>query len=327
MVAFSGGRDSSGLLALAVDVARSEGLDLPVPVTLRFPHAPLANEDRWQELVVGHLGLNDWVRLYYGDELDYVGPWAQRAMAEHGILWPANWYVHMPSLELAGPGSLVDGVDGDSIFEWGHLEAVEWLRLRQWPSRRALANVKDMLRSRGQRRRRFLESGFNLPWLSAYAKAEATKLQAEDVASEPLWYNQRPAWYLGSRHAQMLQWATQLLAERTRTLVVRPFLDPLFLASWVKLTGRTGFAGRTAAMHHLFGDFLPSAALERRDKGMYWHYWGSHSRALAATWSGEGVDPCYVDHQALRRAWQSDEHPTPDHRSALLLQSVWLARR
>lgn len=327
VVAFSGGRDSSALLAVAADVAKREGLEPPVPVSLRFPHAPFANEEQWQELVIGHLGLADWVRLEYGDELDYVGPWAKRALAEHGLLWPANWYVHMPSLEFAGEGSLIDGVDGDSIFDWGHLQAVQWIRQRTRPSRRALANAKDMLRSTRQRRTRFLNSGFDLPWLTPDAMAEATRLQADDVASEPIWYDSRAAWYLGSRHARMLEWTTRLLADRTGTLLVRPFLDPLFLASWAKLNGKAGFAGRTAAMRRLFGDLLPTAVIERSGKGMYWHYWGDHSRALAADWAGEGVDPLYVNHQALRRAWESKDYPTPDHRTALLLQSVWLARR
>jgi asparagine synthase (glutamine-hydrolysing) len=80
LVSFSGGRDSSAVLAAAVAVARREGLPEPVPVTLRAPHAPRADESAWQERVVGHLGLGDWVRLDAGDELDAVGPHARRAL-------------------------------------------------------------------------------------------------------------------------------------------------------------------------------------------------------------------------------------------------------
>src|SRR5579884_3063930 len=41
-VSFSGGRDSSAVLALATDAARRHGLELPVPVTMRFPSVTAA---------------------------------------------------------------------------------------------------------------------------------------------------------------------------------------------------------------------------------------------------------------------------------------------
>ena len=56
LLSFSGGRDSSALLAAAVAVARREGLDLPVPATLVFPQSEDSNEDEWQALVLRHLG-------------------------------------------------------------------------------------------------------------------------------------------------------------------------------------------------------------------------------------------------------------------------------
>ena len=37
VVAFSGGRDSAGLLAAATRAARRHGLPLPIPATYRFP--------------------------------------------------------------------------------------------------------------------------------------------------------------------------------------------------------------------------------------------------------------------------------------------------
>lgn len=326
VVAFSGGRDSSALLALAVDVARREGLPLPVAVTLRFPGEPAADESQWQEAVVHHLALQDWVRLEFADELDYVGPWARRVLREHGVLWPANTHVHLPVLEQARGGSLVDGVDGDSVFRWGFAGVSDLLRLRARPSRAALSNLRTRLSPPPTRRARLLGSGPFLSWLTPDADAEARRLLAADMASEPASYVKRLSWYVGSRHAGMLQWTTGLLARGTGTLLVRPFLDQVFLGAWAQETGSWGFRGRTAAMRQLFGDLLPSAVVERQDKAMFWHYWGAASRALAADWRGEGVDPSYVDHGLLRAAWASREYPTPDHRSALLLQSVLLAR-
>jgi asparagine synthase (glutamine-hydrolysing) len=327
IVAFSGGRDSSALLALAVDVARREHLPAPVPVTLRFRNAPMADESEWQELVIGHLGVEDWVRLEFDDELDYVGPFAQRVLERHGVLWPANAYIHVPILEHSSGGSLVDGVDGDSVFAWGYQAAIDLLFLRSRPTRPALSNLKTLLRPVSARARRLEPAAPFLPWLTAAADDGARARIATDSASEPVSYSRRLGWYLGSRHAQMLLWTTGLLASETDTLVVRPFLDPRFLAAWGRHTGRFGHRGRTAAIDELFGDLLPAAVVAREDKGMYWHYWGQASRSLARAWSGEGVDERYVDRDALVKAWATTEYPTPDHRTALLLQSAWLASR
>jgi hypothetical protein len=325
LVAFSGGRDSSALLALAVDVARREQLAPPVPITLRFRHAPAADESHWQELVVRHLGLHDWQRLEFDDELDFVGPWSQRALNRHGVLWPANGYVHLPMFAYAPGGSLVDGVDGDSVFAWGYGPAVDLLFLRTRPTRPALSNLRTMLLPVRARSSRLELQTPVVPWLTPEAEAETRRRIAKDSASEPVSYARRLAWYLGSRHAQMLLSTTSLLAEGTNTLVVRPFLDGLFLSAWGQQIGRTGFRGRTVAMKELFGDLLPIAIIERADKGMYWHYWGQASRHVARAWQGgAGVDERYVDTQALAETWASTDHPTPDHRSALLLQTVWL---
>ncbi len=88
-VSFSGGRDSSAVLAFATYVARKHGLDEPIPLTLRFPSTP-RDESRWQELVVAHLGLREWERIEVTVELDVLGDLACVGLTEHGLLWPAN---------------------------------------------------------------------------------------------------------------------------------------------------------------------------------------------------------------------------------------------
>src|SRR5215471_5458274 len=90
VVSFSGGRDSSLVLALAVDVARREGLSLPVPVTVRTAGDADAEELSWQESVVRHLGLDDWDRVAIGEELECIGTEAGQILLRHGVLWPAN---------------------------------------------------------------------------------------------------------------------------------------------------------------------------------------------------------------------------------------------
>ena len=115
-VSFSGGRDSSIVLAAATRVARREGLALPTPVTNRFPHAGPTDESEWQELVVRHLGLDDWLRIDHTDALDIVGPVARQVLERHGLLWPFNAHFHVPLLEAAEGGALLTGIGGDELF-------------------------------------------------------------------------------------------------------------------------------------------------------------------------------------------------------------------
>ncbi len=116
LVSFSGGRDSSAVLAVATALARKEGLPDPIPATNRFLDAPASDEAQWQEGVVAHLGLADWLRLEFTDELDAVGPYAQRALHRHGLLWPFNAHFHLPLIEATDGGSMLTGVGGDELF-------------------------------------------------------------------------------------------------------------------------------------------------------------------------------------------------------------------
>jgi len=323
VVAFSGGRDSSAMLALACDIARADGLPLPIPVTLRFPGVAEADETQWQETVVRHLRLDDWVRLEFDDELDYVGPWAQQVLQTHGLLWPANDYVDLPLLQQAGTGSLVDGVDGDSVFSSAYQRLVQTLRGRRRPGRAALGDAVFLLKSQRARQRDAYAHALRLPWLTQTAQHEMSELLAIEFAAEPFSYAKRVRWYHQSRYLGALRWTTELFAAQTGTAVVRPLVDPTFLTALAQSVGTLGFKGRTATMRWLFGDVLPAAVIERTSKASFPHYWGKASRLLAADWRGEGVDRRYVDHDVLREMWANDR---VDHRSALLIQSVWLAR-
>jgi asparagine synthase (glutamine-hydrolysing) len=322
VVAFSGGRDSSALLALAIDVARRDGLPLPVAVTMRFPGVAEADETQWQEIVVRHLGVDDWVRLDFGDELDYVGPWAQRVLRRHGVLWPANDYIDLPLLEQAGSGSFIDGVDGDSVFSSGYLRLMRSLRGRRRPGRAALRDLRFLLKSPAGRHAEAYRGSLRLPWLTPSAQHDMSELLAAEFATEPFSYAERLRWYHRSRYVGALQWTTQLFASEAGVAVVRPFLDPTFMTALAQSVGAFGFKGRSDMMRMLFGDLLPKSVLTRGTKASFPNYWGQASRTLAAEWQGEGVDPTYVDHDALRQAWSTERI---DHRSALLIQAIWLA--
>ena len=116
VISFSGGRDSSAILALATDVAGRDGLAPPIAVTLTFPGCPDTGETEWQELVLRHFGVEDWVRLPFDDELDVIGPYAQEVIRACGPLWPANVHSHLPIAEHAHGGTMLTGFGGDEVL-------------------------------------------------------------------------------------------------------------------------------------------------------------------------------------------------------------------
>src|SRR4051812_39991790 len=74
MVAFSGGRDSSLVLAVATDVARRDGLPEPVPLTRVFPSDAETHETDWQEQGIRHLWLAQGGRLRDPHQLQGINP-------------------------------------------------------------------------------------------------------------------------------------------------------------------------------------------------------------------------------------------------------------
>ncbi len=141
VVSFSGGRDSSAALAVATSVARREGLEPPVAFTLRFPGAPMTEENEWQAPVVRHLKLNDWEIRELSDEIDLVGQHAAPVLRRHGVLFPYNAFMHKPLLEAARGGSLLSGVGGDHLFQtW------RWRQHADVLARRARPVPRDALR-------------------------------------------------------------------------------------------------------------------------------------------------------------------------------------
>lgn len=116
VVLYSGGRDSAAVLAVAARIARREGLPDPLAVTVRFVTDPDSEETEWQELVVRHVGIQDWERIDVTDELDYLGPKMQANLGTHGVLWPAHAHLHQVATERAVGGSVLSGLHGDAVF-------------------------------------------------------------------------------------------------------------------------------------------------------------------------------------------------------------------
>ena len=325
-VSFSGGRDSSAVLAVATHVARREGLDAPIPATNVFPEAPASDESEWQQRVVSHLALEEWVRLEHGADLDCVGPVARDVLTRHGLLWPFNAYFHVPLFRLAAGGSLLTGIGGDEL-----LSRSTWARVVDVLQGRARPQPRDLLRAglafapRSVRRRVLGRRLQRYPWLRPDAQREFRDAWVEQSAREPVGWVAHLDWVRRLRYLRVGVTSLQILAAHDDVVISHPFLESSFSDAIATLPPRERFGTRGDAMRMFFADLLPGDVLARPVKtGFDTVFWNDASRRFAATWDGRGVDLALVDPDALAAEWSNDE---PDPRSFLLLQAVWLAQQ
>jgi asparagine synthetase B (glutamine-hydrolysing) len=326
LISFSGGRDSSAMLAVAADAARRHGLSDPVPAIMRFPGAPGTDETSWQELAMGHLGIREPELIELREELDALGPIATAVIGATGVMWPANAYMHVPILDRGRGGSLVTGAGGDELLGTIAARHVLLARRRARPRARdalsvPLAAVPRPLRAAVWRRRNAPPQ----PGLTRRGAARASRALAREEVSWPHRWDRSVAHWYRSRAYAALDHALAPMAAPRDVLVVNPFLDPGVLAELRAAGGATGFPGRTGAMRALFGDLLPEELIARRGKAAFNDaVWGPAVRDFASGWGGEGVDERDVDVAELRRHWLSAR---PDFGTALLLHAAWLASR
>jgi asparagine synthase (glutamine-hydrolysing) len=327
LVSFSGGRDSSAVLAVATAVARREGLALPVPATFRFALAPGSHEDDWQEHVVRHLALRDWERLPMTAELDSVGPVAQDVLMRHGLVWPSNAHFHVPLLRRAAGGSLLTGIGGDEVLgsqPWASARAV---LARRYQLRGAhVLPVAVALSPRPVRRWAVARRHeMRWPWLRPDVQRAVEGRLADWQSRTPISWRGAVAWWWRSRYRAVLSASMALLATDAGTQAVHPFLEEGVVGAVAGRFGAIGPDSRSAAMRALFEDVLPAAVMDRRSKAFFnGAFISDYSRSFAASWTGEGVDDSLVDPVALAKEWCAQQ---PDPRSMLLMQSAWLARR
>lgn len=328
VVSFSGGRDSSAVLAVAMLVARREGLPDPIPMTLRFPNVESADESSWQEQVVRHVGARHWERLELQEDLDILGPLARGLLLRHGLLWPVNTHFHQPIFASALGGTVVTGAGGDEV-----LSPSVWVRANRVLAGQVRPTPKDAARvalAYGPRRLRarwFVgdSAGLAMPWLRPAAQQQLERSYASSIAREPIGYG---AWLLRawwpSRTRQTVERSLAALAGDAGVQVVHPLEGNVFLARLAATHGRAGFASRTQAMQHLFGDVLPAGVLSRSSKASFDSaFLGADCRAFVEAWDGTGAPTSIVDPLALKAMWRG-EHGRVDGRSALLVQALWL---
>ena len=324
-VSFSGGRDSSAVLAVAVHVARTRGYPLPVPVVLRYPGREDTEESGWQDLVLGHLGLRDVVVHSIRRPEGYLGETARQGLARRGLLWPPALQLPDPVLDSARGGVLLTGEGGDEVLGARRITALTLLlRLRRPPSQRLLRHAARAvqpppLRTIGLRRR--LHRADLLPWLTADGAALAADRLARDAAA-PLRWDRETVRLLGRRAAEVFTHNYDLVAKEHDVEVEHPLVAPEFVHALARAGGFWGYAGRTDLMRRLFVDLLPDAILARTTKAHFGQVrWGPPERTFARSWDGAGLDTRLVDATRVRAEWLSDR---PAGASALALQAAWL---
>lgn len=134
------------------------------------------------------LAISEWEQLQAGDDLDLIGPIAQRVLTRYGILSPFNVHLHLPILEKASGGSLLTGLGGDQI-------------LSRWraPRPRTLLNT---LRAAAPgclaaAVRQYRHDPF--PWLRQGAARRVIRMLRRETLAEPRRIERRMAWNACSR--------------------------------------------------------------------------------------------------------------------------------
>jgi asparagine synthase (glutamine-hydrolysing) len=326
LVAFSGGRDSSVLLAAAVAVARREGLPLPVPITLSYPDAADSDEAQWQRAVLDHLDLPDRIVLTVHDEHDPLGPVATPVLLRHGLVWPPNFAPTVRMMGMARGGVLLTGEGGDEAFGLKRVTPLtKLLKSRGRVAPGVYADVPRALAPAALRRRAALRDRYRRPWLRPEVEEELSRRDAADLAAFSL-HAGRNTWQFATRRCARLGYETvRVLGAEMDVTYVQAFAEPAVVAAVAATGGALGWTGRTATTRALFDDLLPREVLERRTKALFANaVFTRHTREFARTWDGSGVDTDLVDPEALRDNWLS---PTPHAPSMSLLQQAWLARR
>lgn len=327
-VSFSGGRDSSAILALAVHVARRDALPDPIPITRIFRNASRTEEYEWQELVVRHLGINDWERLSFTDELDLVGPLARENISRHGVIWSPLIHANTPSLDLLRGGSLLDGEGGDEVLGV-HRHRIEPVnRLLRTPRNVSRSSARAIVRAcapTGLRVWRARRRAKRRPhrWLTPKGQAAWADAMAHIEGSSPFSHSASIRHVARARSAVLFVHNLSTLALARDIRVASPFLRPEVVDALARQAGWLGIGSRTDALRAIIPDLLPDSVIARESKAEFGQaYFASYSREFVEEWDGRGVDTELVDIAGLRREWQSER---PSALTSSLLQAAWRA--
>jgi hypothetical protein len=267
------------------------------------------------------------VRLSFTDELDAVGPVAQRALTRHGLLWPFNLHFHLPIIEAAAGGTVITGFGGDELGRSSaSLSAERDLARRRVAGTRTGVHLAYRLSpppvrwARELTRRNGLRSRF--PYLTAKARLQLQLALVKEHTHPFGWGRLLRHWLWRSRYYQLCRANFEVMASHNDVTMVHPFVEPAVLSSLGESGRYAGFGDRKHLLDALMGDLLPPGFLERTTKGTYSvPLWTNASTDFAASWSGNGLDNSLVDPEAVRATWLTEGRTVM---STSMLQAAWL---
>ena len=264
--------------------------------------------------MVDALDLPEWVQLQADDELDLVGPVAQRVLRRYGVVHPVNAHLHLPILELAGGGSLLTGAGGDQILSGQRRTGT------RSPVRRARAALPSRLQTALRQRR----GRAPLPWLHAAVARRMVAAQLREAAAEPRRLDRRSSWQAGRRDLRMSLSTLAAMARDNDVLILHPLADDGFVAALGRSAlGKQSAMTRPELLGAIAGKAIPALAYAPRPKAKFLEvFFRSPTRELVTSWAGGGTDPALVDAAALERLWASWPPPPA---TAGLVQQVWLS--
>ncbi|MBO9531429.1 MAG: asparagine synthase [Solirubrobacteraceae bacterium] len=325
VVAFSGGIDSSVILALAVHVAREHGYALPHPVALTVPGSDDADERDWRELVLAHLGLGPAEEIDARPHLELVGEQALRILEAVGPVIPPNAHALLPILDQAHGATVITGSGGDELLDGAPRRFTSARRSGFRPTRAGLPGLlwADAPHRLLRRHLRAHSPWHEADWLRAPARAELIDRQTEDDVSVPRGWAESTAALWRTRQFHALRLATEVAGEVAGVPVLVPFERAEVFAAFAAHYGERFPGTRARMVNELAGDLLPDELIGRTSKALLGDaFFGPRTRAFAEQWDdAAGVNAGLVDLEAVRASWLE---PGGDYRTSLLLQQAWL---
>lgn len=328
VVTFSGGRDSSLLLARAAMVAKKHGLPAPVALTHRYPAEDVdAQETEWQNRVVDHLRVLDlpleWVINDVTTEFDILGKPLTDLLAANGRpFFPPASGSSLFDYNFAAGGSLVTGEFGDELFansrSYRFRRSLSELRT---PSRNSIRSiVRPLLRSMRSVDAEEIAILTGITWLTEDARRELLA-SFKEASDDDFGWKSEVRRKLDTRALSVSIMTRDRIAGLFGSTPVDPFLDPRFIESWCSYIGYFGVS-RNQSMRILSDGLLPDSVIEREGKAFFNRSrFGEDTKNFTTNWDGAGLDLPEVDVGLLREAWKQN---LVTLQSAILLQHAWL---
>ena len=325
IVQFSGGVDSSLVLAAATRAARARDLPLPIPFTLRYGREE-SEESAFQEELVETLGLTDWIILDVDGEDDLLSPASRAHLLEHGMSTSArvasrDWY--LSELPVRDGSVLMSGEGGDEVLgpaPFATLHGLRWAVAHRRQRRTALGALRRRTTAR-VRRFRSVPDSFYAPWLTETGRTLANRLMLDD-RSHPVTMKQ---WMRRYRSKRNLVGGIDSVARQAGRFgfdYSAPLLDLEFMAGLTASIPEHDFVNRMLVIRKYFPGLLPASIANRTSKASFnASIFGPDTQQFARSWDGQGGVPLeLVDPEILRSTWLD----ASDSRGGLMLQSAWL---